>query len=83
MLNKLISGLVLVLFPITLFAAGDIEAGRQKAAMCVVCHGADGNSSNPSWPNLAGQHAEYIVKQLHDYRTGAGKTTRWRPWPWP
>lgn len=79
MLNKLISGLVLVLFPVTLFAAGDIEAGRQKAAICAVCHGADGNSSNPSWPNLAGQHAEYIIKQLQDYRDGRRKNDQMAP----
>ena len=79
MLNKLISGLVLVLLPATLFAEGDIEAGRQKAAMCIVCHGADGNSSNPSWPNLAGQHAEYIMKQLQDYRDGRRKNDQMAP----
>ena len=79
MLNKLISGLVLVLLPAALFAAGNIEAGRQKAAICAVCHGADGNSSNPSWPNLAGQHAEYIIKQLQDYRDGRRKNDQMAP----
>ena len=79
MLNKLISGLVLVLSPVTLFAAGDIEAGRQKAAICVVCHGPDGNSANPSWPNLAGQHAEYLIKQLQDYRDGRRKNDQMAP----
>lgn len=79
MLNKLISGLVLVLLPAALFAAGNIDAGRQKAAMCIVCHGPDGNSSNPSWPNLAGQHAEYIIKQLQDYRDGRRKNDQMAP----
>jgi len=54
-------------------AAGDVAAGKQNATtVCVACHGADGNSVNPQWPSLAGQHASYIVKQLHDLK--AGKT---------
>ncbi len=50
-------------------AAGDVEAGKVKSAVCAACHGADGNSgANPLWPKLAGQHPEYIVKQLHDFK---------------
>ena len=79
MFNKLISSLVLVMSPVTLFAAGDIDAGRQKAVMCAVCHGPDGNSANPSWPNLAGQHAEYLIKQLQDYRDGHRKNDQMAP----
>lgn len=52
-------------------AAGDIEAGKAKSAVCAACHGADGNSSNGSWPSLAGQHAGYLVKQLQDFQSGA------------
>ena len=79
MLNKLISGLALMLLPLGLTAAGNIEAGKQKATTCVVCHGADGNSSNPSWPNLAGQHAEYIKRQLLDFRAGHRKNDQMAP----
>ncbi len=52
-------------------AAGDAAAGQAKAAMCGACHGMDGNSVNPIWPRLAGQHAEYIAKQLMDFKSGA------------
>ena len=38
--------------------------------ICAACHGPDGNSVTPEWPNLAGQHAEYIVRQLEAYRNG-------------
>lgn len=38
--------------------------------ICAACHGADGNSVNPEWPNLAGQHAKYIVQQLQAYKSG-------------
>lgn len=51
-------------------AAGDPAAGQAKAAVCAACHGADGKSIMPSYPNLAGQHADYIAKQLTDYRDG-------------
>jgi len=43
---------------------GSAEAGAAKAAICAACHGATGNSINPEWPNLAGQHHEYIAEQL-------------------
>jgi cytochrome c553 len=45
-------------------AAGNATAGAAKAAVCAACHGITGNSANPEWPNLAGQHAGYIVEQL-------------------
>ncbi|MDX1513583.1 MAG: c-type cytochrome [Gammaproteobacteria bacterium] len=52
-------------------AAGDAAAGKEKAAPCAACHNVDGNSTNPEWPKLAGQHAKYIEKQLRDYKSGA------------
>lgn len=64
---------------VTLFAAhaslaqGDAAAGKSKSAPCAACHGADGNSSNPLWPNLAGQHAAYMVKQLEAFKSGERK----------
>jgi cytochrome c553 len=51
-------------------AAGDPEAGKSKAASCAACHGADGNSVNPEWPKLAGQHEDYLVKQLTYFSHG-------------
>ncbi len=54
----------------TLAAAADIEAGKAKSAVCAACHGADGNSNNPIWPSLAGQHAAYTYKQLTDFKAG-------------
>lgn len=50
---------------------GSAEQGQAKSATCVACHGADGNSPNPEWPNLAGQHAPYILKQLQAFKSGA------------
>lgn len=50
--------------------AGDPTRGQQLSQACAACHGADGNSANPEWPKLAGQHADYIYKQLMDYKAG-------------
>ena len=47
---------------------GSAEAGKDKAVSCGACHGADGNSANPAWPSLAGQHAPYIVAQLKAFK---------------
>lgn len=51
-------------------AAGSKEAGQAKSATCMACHGADGTSLNPEWPNLAGQHETYIVGQLKAFHGG-------------
>ena len=51
-------------------AAGDATAGKDKSAACTGCHGVNGISSNPMWPNLAGQQEGYLVKQMHAFRDG-------------
>ena len=64
-------------------AAGDAAAGKAKAALCAACHGPDGNSTNPLWPNIAGQHAPYMVKQLKDFKSGARKDPVMSPMAMP
>lgn len=54
-------------------AAGDAEAGKSKAATCAACHGPGGNSTNPLWPKLAGQHAAYLEKQMKAFKSGERK----------
>lgn len=49
---------------------GDAAAGKTKAATCAACHGAEGNSVNPLWPNIAGQNAKYLVAQLKAFQPG-------------
>ena len=49
---------------------GSLEAGKTKAIRCGACHGPDGNSVNPQWPSIAGQHAPYIVRQLQAFQNG-------------
>jgi cytochrome c553 len=60
----------LLVMPVGALAAGDGAAGKVKSATCAACHGPEGNSTNPVWPNLAGQHPGYLVKQLQEFRTG-------------
>ena len=50
---------------------GSAEAGKARALTCNACHGADGNSGSPMWPNLAGQNAPYILAQLTAFKDGS------------
>ena len=51
-------------------AAGDAVAGKAKAVMCAGCHGREGISVIPRYPNLACQREVYLVKAINDYRSG-------------
>lgn len=55
--------------------AADRAAGQAKAdAVCAACHGKDGNTPiDPSYPKLAGQYSDFLVRALTDYKTGARK----------
>jgi cytochrome c553 len=50
---------------------GSAEAGKARALTCMACHGAEGNSVSPMWPNLAGQGAPYILAQLKAFKDGS------------
>ena len=52
---------------------GDAAAGKQRAATCIGCHGAEGISPNDTWPSLAGQNAAYLVRILAAYKSGDQK----------
>jgi cytochrome c553 len=54
--------------------AGDADAGKRKSQTCVACHGPDGNSPVPDFPKIAGQHYDYLLKALKDYKSGARKS---------
>ncbi|TCK19511.1 cytochrome c553 [Thiogranum longum] len=65
-----VTGSVLLLSA-SISMAGDAAAGKAKAATCAGCHGANGVSANPLWPNLAGQKDAYLAKQLKAFRDGS------------
>jgi cytochrome c553 len=60
-------------------AAGDINAGKKKAAVCAACHGTDGNSLSDAFPKLAGQNAGYLEKQLANFKSGERKNALMAP----
>ena len=61
---------VATLLPIAANAA-DLEAGKKFATdVCAACHGVDGNSQNPDYPKIGGQHPDYLAKTLRDYQSG-------------
>ena len=71
-MNKVLVSLLLTLSITGMaHAAGDAAAGQGKAAVCGACHGVDGNSPAPNFPKLAGQGERYLLKQLHDIKSGA------------
>ncbi len=73
-------GLLLALCPLAVWAQAD-EARARRIVMgsCFVCHGAEGESSSEEFPRLAGQHAQYIAKQLDNYKTGKRKSSAMAP----
>ena len=70
-MNRLLI-LALACFSAQVFAAGDADSGKPKSQACAACHGLDGNSpTSPDFPRLAGQHYDYLLKALRDYKSGA------------
>ena len=64
----------IALVSVSAFAAsGDAEAGRKKSQACQACHGANGMSVSPDFPNLAGQNEDYILHALRHYKNGKRK----------
>lgn len=69
-LIPILATVALACYSLSSVAAGDPAAGQQKSATCAACHGADGNSSDPANPKLAGQSEGYLYKQLWEFKEG-------------
>src|SRR3990167_1312391 len=69
-LNLLTCLLTLSIYSGYVLSEGDSAKGEAKAIICSACHGNDGISINQEWPNLASQHAKYIIKELTDFKNG-------------
>lgn len=63
-------GYGLAVQPASAIERGNAARGSELAATCAGCHGPEGNSTNPQFPILAGQYADYIVQALKAYKTG-------------
>ncbi|MBK1887427.1 MULTISPECIES: c-type cytochrome [Marinobacter] len=64
-----LTGIILGTFALPAIAA-DAEAITKKITTCVACHGVDGQSTAPIYPNLAGQAPAYLEMALKAYRAG-------------
>jgi cytochrome c553 len=74
MMNKtLLAACSLIIAASAPALAGDADAGKKKSQTCAACHGPDGNSPAPDFPKIAGQHYDYLLKALKDYKSGARK----------
>ncbi len=75
MLAQTLAALVLTAGALGSALAGDASKGKEKAdQVCAACHGKDGNTPiDPSYPKLAGQHEDYLVRVLRDYQSDARK----------
>ncbi|GAA0549826.1 MULTISPECIES: c-type cytochrome [Rheinheimera] len=71
-MKSLILGLSVLLLSGAATAA-DVDAGKAKAAVCAACHGANGISVIPDYPNLAGQKVKYLQSAIKAYRDGERK----------
>jgi len=69
-LSAVASVALLLTLSVGAHAAGDASKAANAAAVCAACHGADGNSAVSMYPKLAGQHPEYITKQLKNFKAG-------------
>ena len=67
------SALILAASANIAIAGGDAAAGKAKAASCNACHGVNGISAIPTYPNLAGQKEAYLVKQMKAFKDGTRK----------
>jgi cytochrome c553 len=72
-MSQLISIFLVSLISMSVIAGGDVTKGQAKSAVCLACHGANGNSVVATFPKIAGQGESYLLKQLQDFKSGARK----------
>ena len=68
-----VCALLLAASPLALAASGDASVGKKKSTPCAACHGAEGVSPSPDFPNLAGQYPDYLHTALKHYKNGKRK----------
>ena len=73
-MNRVLAIAAMVLFAAPVLASsGDAEVGRKKSEPCKACHGEADISATPEFPNLAGQHQDYLTAALNHYKNGKRK----------
>ena len=71
--KSLFVALLLAIPGTALAASGDASVGKKKSAPCAACHGENGVSPSPEFPNLAGQYADYLESSIRHYQNGKRK----------
>ena len=69
-MKKILTFAVLACMAPFIYAEGNAAKGKDLAVTCLACHGETGNSPAPSFPNIAGQNAQYLLKQLVEIQSG-------------
>ena len=59
--------------------AEQVRAEEIVSGRCFMCHGMEGESASPVYPRLAGQHGEYVARQLADFKSGKRKSETMKP----
>jgi cytochrome c553 len=70
---RLAACLLVVFAPAAFAASGDASVGKKKSTPCAACHGAEGVSPSPDFPNLAGQYPDYLETAMRHYKNGKRK----------
>ena len=65
--------IVIAVFASAAIAGGDPARGKEKSTTCVACHGENGMSIAPTFPNIAGQYEDYLYHSLLGYKNGDRK----------
>ncbi|MBN8503406.1 MAG: cytochrome c4 [Burkholderiales bacterium] len=78
-MKPLLTWLLTITLPLAAGAADLAKAEEIVQGRCFICHGANGESSSPAFPRLAGQNAAYVTRQLTDYQTGKRKSSTMQP----
>ena len=72
-MKSLLFALLVVFSGSAMAASGDASVGKKKSAPCAACHGENGVSPSPEFPNLAGQYADYLESAIRHYQNGKRK----------
>ena len=78
-LATLMLGLVWSLSQAPALSSDQARAEELVQGQCFICHGAQGESSSPVFPRLAGQNAAYVARQLADYKSGRRQSKAMQP----
>lgn len=70
-IKSILAVTLLSFIPAIAFSAGNAGEGKNKSAVCHACHGLTGKAVQPIYPNLGGQHQDYLSKTLYNFRDGS------------